>query len=50
MMSHSWHILYAMKPWIIYPNEGFHGGFNTKSHLWALNYAHEVKYYDVGGG
>ena len=44
MMSHSWHILYAMKPWLIYANEGFDGGFNTKLHLWGLNYVLEGKY------
>ena len=48
--SHSWHIQYAMEPWLIYVNEGFDGGSNTKSHLWVLNYRHEGKYHDVGGG
>ena len=50
MKSHSWHILYPMKPWLINVNEGFDGDSNTKSHLWVLNYRHEGKYHDVGGG
>ena len=50
MMIHSWHILYSMKPCLIYATEGFDGGFNKKSHLWGLNYIHEGKHYDVGGG
>ena len=50
MMSHSWHILYDMKPWVIYTTKGFDGGFNTKLHLWGLNYMHEGKHYDIGGG
>ena len=50
MKSHSWHILYAIKPWLIYVNEGFDGCSNTKSHLWVSNYRHASKYHDVGGG
>ena len=50
MKSHSWHILYAMKPWIIHVNERFDGGSTTKLHLWVLNYRHAGKYHDVGGG
>ena len=50
MVIHSWHILYAMKPWIIYANEGFDGGFNTKAHCCVWNYMHEGKYHDIGGG
>ena len=50
MKIHSWNILYSMKPWLIYATEGFDGGFNKKSHLWGLNYIHEGKHYDVGGG
>ena len=34
----SWNIPYAMKPWLEYANEGFDGGFNTKSQCWGLDY------------
>ena len=54
MKSHSWHILYAIDPWLIYANDDIDGGSNTNSHLWVLNYRHEGKYHDVdfgqGGG
>ena len=36
--------------WVVYATEGFDGGFNKKSHLWGLNYIHEGKNYDAGGG
>ena len=50
MKSHSWHILYAMKRWVIYANKGFDCGSNKKSHLWVLKFRHEGKYHDVRGG
>ena len=50
VVSHSWHIPYVMKPWIIYANEGFGRGFNTKSHCCVWNYMHEGKYFDGDGG
>ena len=34
----SWNISYYMKPWLEYANEGFDGGFNTKSQCWGLDY------------
>ena len=50
VVSHSWHLPYAMKPWINYANEGFDGGFNTKSYYSGLDYMHVGKHYDDGGG
>ena len=50
MKNHSWNILYAMKPWLIYANDDIDSGSNTNSHLWVLNYRHGGKYHDVGGG
>ena len=50
MKSHSWHILYAIDPWLIYANDDIDGGSNTNSHLWVLNYRHEGKYHDIGSG
>ena len=50
MVSPSGHIPYAMKPWLNYANEGFDGGFITKSHCWGLDYMHVGKHYADGGG
>ena len=49
-ISPSWHIPYAMKPWLNYANEGFDGSFNTKLHYWGLDYTHVGKHYVVRGG
>ena len=49
LVSPSWHIPYAMKPWLNYANEGFDGGFNTKSQSWGLDYMDVGKNYVDGG-
>ena len=43
MVSPSWNIPYAMKPWLNYANEGFDGGINKKSNCWGLDYMHVGK-------
>ena len=44
VVSHSWHIRYAMKHWLIYANEGFDGGFNTKHKVGVWDYMHVDTY------
>ena len=50
MVCPSWHVPYAMKPWLSYANMGFDGGFNTKLRCCVWNYMHEGKYFNDGGG
>ena len=48
VVSPSWNIPYAMKPWLNYASECFGGGFNTKSQCWGLEYMHVGKNYVDG--
>ena len=50
MVSPSWYIPYAMKPWFSYANEGFDGGINTNRNIGVFDYQHLGKYYNDGGG
>ena len=50
VVRHSWNIPYAMKTLLIYANEGFGRGFNTKLHCFSLDYMHVVEYLDNGSG
>ena len=46
----SWHISYAMKPWLSEVNEGFSGGFTTKPQYGICNYMHGGKNCSKGAG